>query len=146
MRPTRLLWRLCGAFKTRDEVGQAFTLDQDMVLEQPIRLVAVTGPNGVDDALMLGQRIRHSAARSQLQPAIWLQTIMKLACLFRQKGVLTGLVDDVVKALVGVVVGIRVLVRMLRGAIMMRRLELPLQRLGDRVGPPGRRTSLQARP
>ena len=49
---------------------------------------------------------------------------MKLACLFRQKGVLASLVDDVVKALVRIVVGIRFLLGCLANAIIMRSLEL----------------------
>jgi hypothetical protein len=92
------------------------------------------GSDGVNNALVLRERRRHPAAGPQLEAPIGLEASMKLLRLFRQKGVLAGFVDDVVEALVGVVVGIRVLLRCLPNAIFVRLLELSLQGLGD---PPG---------
>ena len=53
---------------------------------------------------------------------------MKLAGLLRQERVLASLVEDVVEALVGIVVSVGILLRCLPDAILVRLLELPLHR------------------
>jgi len=56
----RRLLRVCGlllvqlgrVIKTRDEVCQTFSLDQNVLPEQSLRLVAVSGTDRVDNTLM----------------------------------------------------------------------------------------------
>jgi hypothetical protein len=126
---------LCRAIETRNEVGQAFALDQDMLPKEPLGPVAVPGADRIDNALVLRQGIRHPAASPELEPPIGLEASMKLLRLFREKRVLAGFVDDMVEALVCIVVGVRVLLRCLPDAILVRFLELLLHSFGD---PPGR--------
>jgi hypothetical protein len=59
---------------------------------------------------------------------------MELLRLLRQECVLAGLVDDVVEALVRVVVGVRVLLRRLPNAILVRLFEIPLHGLRNPAG------------
>ena len=48
-----LVRQLRRPIKTRDEVSQAFALDQDVLPEQPLRPVTISGMNGINDALVL---------------------------------------------------------------------------------------------
>jgi hypothetical protein len=48
-----LVRQLRRPIETRDEVSQAFALDQDVLPEEPLRSVAISGMNGINDALVL---------------------------------------------------------------------------------------------
>ena len=102
-----------------------------MVAQQLLGPGAVAGQDGVDDRLVLGERGRDPAARPQLQAAEGLQAIVQLAGLLGQVVVVAGSVDDVVEALVGVVVGVRVATRRLLRAGLVRLEQGPTLVLGD---------------
>ena len=99
--------------KAGDEVGQPLALDQDVVAQQLLGPAAVAGQDGVDDRLVLGERGRDPAACAQLQAAEGLQPIVQLAGLLGQIGVVARIVDDLVEALVGIIVAVGVPARRL---------------------------------
>jgi hypothetical protein len=121
----------------RDEVGEALSLDENMVFEKPLSRFALTGSDCVNDGLVFIQRVRDTAASSKLQAAVRLQPIMKLTGLLRQEGIPASLVDDMVKALVGVVVGVRISPSSLAGAVLMGLQKLLLRRFVDPAGRQG---------
>ncbi len=51
----QLTRRLSRPIESRDEVGQALSLDQNMLPEEPFRPIAVPGTDSIHDALVLCQ-------------------------------------------------------------------------------------------
>ena len=107
-----------------NEVGQTLALDQYVIPEALLRPRRVASEDRIDDILVLAKGMRDSVASAQLQTAIWLQAIVKLTGLLGEIGVMAGLINRVVEALVGVIVGIRGTVLRFLGARSMS-LEQP---------------------
>ncbi len=102
-----------------------------MVLEVPLGGVTVAGQDRVDDRLVLAQGARHPVAQAQLQAAVGLEPVVQLARLLGQEAVVAGLVDHVVEALVGVVVGVGVPAPALARAGLVRLDQGAALALGD---------------
>ena len=77
-----------------------------MIAKPLLGFGGIAGHDGIDDLLMLGERVPDAMAGAKLKPPVRFQAVVKLSSLFCQIGVVASLIDGLMKAIVGVVVGI----------------------------------------
>src|SRR5262249_33116777 len=108
-----------------EEIGKSLALHQDVRPEALGGELRLTGEDGLDDALVLGERGGHPVTDPELEAAIWTEPAVQRAGLIAEEAVVTAGVDQEMELLVLVVVPVGV--HRLAGALAGgQRLDQPL--------------------
>src|ERR1700730_15688979 len=114
-REDQLRGSLCGldvacakACKGSQEIGKAFSLDENVQAQSLRRSFGIARDERVDDTVVLAERRRHPIPDSELKTAIGTQTPMHRRCLLDQEVAVAAGVNGIVKIIVFMVIGIRV--------------------------------------
>ena len=92
-----------------DEVTEALALDDDMRLEEGGGGLRIAALDGREDVVVLGEGGADAPPDAELEAPVGLEATVHQRRLLGEEAVAGGLVDGVMKALVGIVIAVRVI-------------------------------------